>query len=155
MNVTGSFWGFSASRQDVITGSQEALNQNYGLLKQAPIINSGFNDPQYLFTIEPGDQFRFQDDETKVFNVVRAIAPESNPEGKVIVFLDKEIPASLNKDYFIIRRYVADGSFIIFDESKPSGDSGAAFIKPRYVTKGLNKDIDKFIQDLKSKNLLT
>jgi hypothetical protein len=155
LNITSSFWGFSASRQDVLTGSQDALNQNYGLLKQEAITDSGFNEPQYIFTIKPGDQFRFQDDESRVYNVVNTIPPESNPEGKIIVYLDNEIPAAIDKDYFLIRRYVEDGSFIIFDEKKPAGDSGAAFIKPKYVTKALEKDIDQFILDLKSKNLLT
>lgn len=153
--VSGSFWGYSGSRKDVLTGSQDPLNQNYNFFTQKQIAGSGFRNNSYIFTILPGDQFRFEDDESKVFNVTRVIDPNFNSEGKIIIFLDKEISTSINKDYFLIRRYVGDGSFIIFDENKPAGSSGPAFIKPKFTTSEMDKDIDFFIQDLKSKNLLT
>lgn len=155
LNITGSFWGYSASRLDVITGSQDLLNESYNFLKQEPIDGSGFNDPQFIFTVQLGDQFRFQDDESKVYNVIGVTPPDQEPEGKLKITLDREISSTIDKDYFLLRRYVADGSFIIFDENKPAGASGAAFIKPRFTTKALDKDIDQFIQELKSKNLLT
>tara|TARA_R110001599_G_scaffold231508_1_gene430732 strand:- start:77 stop:526 length:450 start_codon:yes stop_codon:yes gene_type:complete len=148
-------WEFSASRQDVLTSTNNTLNQSYNFLKQEPIPNSGFNNPQFLFTVEPGDQFRFQNDESKVYNIINVIAPDQEPEGKIKLFLDRDVSTSINKDYFLIRRFVDDGSYIIFDENKPAGASGAAFIKPRFTTDILNKDVDQFIQDLKSKNLLT
>lgn len=153
--ITGSMWEFSASRQDVLTSTNNTLNQSYNFLKQEPIPDSGFNNTQFLFTVEPGDQFRFQNDESKVYNVINVITPDQEPEGKIKVFLDRDVSTSVNKDYFLIRRFVKDGSYIIFDENKPAGASGAAFIKPRFTTDILNKDVDQFIQDLKSKNLLT
>ncbi len=153
--ITGSMWEFSASRQDVLTSTNNTLNRSYNFLKQEPIPNSGFNNPQFLFTVEPGDQFRFQNDESKVYNIINVIAPDQEPEGKIKLFLDRDVSTSINKDYFLIRRFVDDGSYIIFDENKPAGASGAAFIKPRFTTDILNKDVDQFIQDLKSKNLLT
>jgi len=153
--ITGSMWEFSSSRQDVLTSTNNTLNQSYNFLKQEPIPDSGFNNTQFLFTVEPGDQFRFQNDESKVYNVINVITPDQEPEGKIKVFLDRDVSTSVNKDYFLIRRFVEDGSYIIFDENKPAGASGAAFIKPRFTTDILNKDVDQFIQDLKSKNLLT
>ena len=155
LNITGSFWGYSGSSLNVISSSQSPLSQNYNFLKQKSIPNSGFNQSQLLFTIEPGDQFRFQDNEERVFNVVSVSTPDQNPEGKIFVTLDRNVSTLINKDYFLIRRFVDDGSYIIFDEDKPAGASGAAFIKPRFTTDILNKDVDQFIQDLKSKNLLT
>lgn len=153
--ITGPMWEFSASRQDVLTSTNNTLNRSYNFLKQEPIPNSGFNNTQFIFTVEPGDQFRFQNDESKVYNVINVIAPDQEPEGKIKLFLDRNVSTAINKDYFLIRRFVDDGSYIIFDENKPAGASGAAFIKPRFTTNILNKDVDQFIQDLKSKNLLT
>ena len=153
--ITGSMWEFSASRQDVLISENNNLNSSYDFLKQQKITDSGFNETSFLFTIEPGDQFRFQDDESKVYEVIRTTPPSLDPNGNTIVFLNKEVSTSVDKNYFLIRRFVEDGSYIIFDENKPAGASGAAFIKPRFTTKALDKDIDQFIQDLKSKNLLT
>jgi hypothetical protein len=153
--ITGSMWEFSASRQDVLISTNTSLNSSYNFLKQQKSTDSGFNETSFLFTIEPGDQFRFQDDESKVYDVIRTTSPNSDPNGSTVVFLNKEVSTSVNKDYFLIRRFVEDGSYIIFDENKPAGNSGAAFIKPRFTTDILDKDVDQFIQDLKSKNLLT
>ena len=147
--ITGSMWEFSASRQDVLISTNTSLNSSYNFLKQQKSTDSGFNETSFLFTIEPGDQFRFQDDESKVYDVIRTTSPNSDPNGSTVVFLNKEVSTSVNKDYFLIRRFVADGSYIIFDENKPSGASGAAFIKPRFTTEALDKDVDQFIQDLK------
>ena len=148
-------WTFSGSSNNVLLGRTGAFSEMYDFLQQRTIEGSGFNTVQNIWKILPGDQFRFQDDESKVYNVIDVVDPKSNDLGQIIVTLDRGVSAVIDKDYFLIRRFVEDGSFIIFDENKPTGTSGAAFIKPRFVTDILNKDVDQFIQDLKSKNLLT
>jgi hypothetical protein len=162
-NFTSSFWGHSGSRLDVITSSNATLNENYGFLTQQPFTASNaskFISSSLVWTIEPGDEFRFKNDESKVYTVINVIPPYEEPEGKIKVFLNRNVKSSIlpttpsSANSFLIRRYVEDGSFIIFDENKPPGSSGAAFIKPEFTTEILNKDVDEFIQELKSKNLL-
>tara|TARA_Y100000385_G_scaffold272168_1_gene312782 strand:- start:1125 stop:7223 length:6099 start_codon:yes stop_codon:yes gene_type:complete len=155
IDINDTIWGYSSSRLDVITGSNDQLNTFYNFLVQEPLIGSGFPSTSLIFTIEPGDQFRFQDDEFKVYNVIRVIPPSEDPEGKIIVYLDKEISPSINKDYFLIRRYVKDGSFLIFDSNKPTGSSGPAVIKPQYVTKPLEKSSESFVLLLAERGLIT
>ncbi len=148
-------WAFSGSSNNVLLGRTGNFSEMYDFLQQRTIEGSGFNPVQNIWKILPGDQFRFQNDESKVYNVINVVDPNSNDLGQIIITLDRGVSAAINKDYFLIRRYVEDGSFIIFDQSKPGGASGNAFIRPRFTTEALNKDIDQFIQDLKSKNLLT
>jgi hypothetical protein len=157
IDVGDPIWGYYSSSLDlsILSGSQANLNNNYGFLTQDPMEGSGFNSPYIKFTIEPGDEFRFEDDESKVFMVNDVIPPKDNPSGKIIVYLDKPVAASINKNYFLIRRYIPDGSFIIFESEKPSGESGPSFIKPEYITNKLKDNLGDYITDLKSKNLLT
>ncbi len=88
--------------------------------------------------------------------VQSVVAPNVHPSGTLEVQLDKLIPtSSINLDHFLIRRYVEDGSIILFDSDKPAGSSGPSIIKPQYVTETLTKGIDEFITDLTDKGLIT
>ena len=95
-------------------------------------------------------QFALADDE-----IDYTLYNTSHPSGTLEVQLDKQIPtASINLDHFVIRRYVPDGSFILFNESKPSGNTGPSLIKPQFVTQTLTKGVDEYIVDLTSKGLI-
>tara|TARA_Y100000114_G_C11753118_1_gene325461 strand:- start:71 stop:2440 length:2370 start_codon:yes stop_codon:yes gene_type:complete len=152
-----SIWGYaSTSDFSVITASQAALNNSYGIYKQVDIPNSGFKNISETWSVKPGDEFRFEDREDRVFMVQSVVSPNSHPSGTLEVQLDKPIPtASINLDHFLIRRYVPDGSFILFNESKPSGNTGPSLIKPQFVTQTLTKGVDEYIVDLTSKGLIS
>ena len=157
--ISGNIWGISGSSpSSTISSSNNNLLLSYGILKQDFITGSGMDETQQVFTVQPGDQFKFQDDESKVYEVASVIEPSQDPNGNLTVNFSKILPpsAAINLNYFLIRRFVPDGASIIFDELKPGiNPSGPAFIKPRFTSEALDKDIDQFIQDLKSKNLLT
>tara|TARA_R110001583_G_scaffold2725_23_gene19186 strand:+ start:757 stop:3222 length:2466 start_codon:yes stop_codon:yes gene_type:complete len=152
-----SIWGYpSTSDFSVITASQAGLNNSYGIYSQTDIPNSGFKTISEKWSLKSGDEFRFEDREDRVFMVQSVVPPSSHPSGTLEVQLDKPIPtASINLDHFLIRRYVEDGSIILFDGSKPAGSSGPSIIKPQYVTQTLTKGVDEYILDLTDKGLIT
>ena len=155
--ISGSIWALSGSSPtSTILSSNNNLLLSYGILKQSLITGSGMDETQQVFTVQPGDQFKFQDDESKVYKVASVIEPNQDINGNLTVNFTRTISPAINLDYFLIRRFASDGASIIFDEIKPGiNPSGPAFIKPKFTSKALDKDIDQFIQDLKSKNLLT
>ena len=152
-----SIWGYpSPSDFSVITASQAGLNNSYGIYSQTDITNSGFKNISEKWSLKPGDEFRFEDREDRVFMVQSVVDPNTHPSGTLEVQLDSQIQtASINLDHFLIRRYVEDGSIILFDGSKPAGSSGPSIIKPQYVTKTLTKGVDEYIVDLTDKGLIT
>jgi hypothetical protein len=153
---TDTIWGYPSSTDfSIITGSQAGINNSYGFYQQEDIPNSGFKTISEKWSLKPGDEFRFEDREDRVFMVQSVVPPSSHPSGTLEVQLDKPIPtASVNLDHFLIRRYVEDGSIILFDGSKPAGSTGPSLIKPQYVTQTLTKGVDEYILDLTNKGLI-
>ena len=153
---TDLVWGYPSTDLSVITCSSNVLNRSYEKVSQVQIPDSGFSKTSLVFSVIPGDEFRFEDIETNVYEVQSVIPPYDHPSGTLeIKFQDPIASASINLDHFLHRRYVEDGSFIIFDSSKPAGSSGTSIIKPQFVTTPLQKDAESFTLLLSERGLIT
>ena len=157
---TSDIWGFpDRSNTSLITASinsSSSLNEAYGRYFQKPIPNSLFKETTNIWELKVGDEFRFEDMENRSYMVQSFITPSNHPSGTLEVQLDGYIPtASVNLDHFLIRRYVEDASSILIKGSMPNGEeSGEAFIRPEYITKPIDENIDESIESLTSKGLL-
>jgi hypothetical protein len=173
--ATGSVWNYPTSSTYNQASSSNAgiifmpltssiLNVYYDVegVRQQDITGSGFNPIDTDWSVQIGDEFRFEGREDRTFMVNKVFPPTlSSPErisntGSLEVHLDSSIPsASINLDHFLIRRYTDDASFISFEGFKPSNSTGPYIIKPEFVVPELDKDIDSFILDLTQKGLIT
>ena len=170
---TGSYNGVlyneeSSSTQGIIyapnpTPNGSTINNYYNSgVKQETIPSSGFFPTILDWSLEIGDEFRFNDREDRVWIVKEIFEPQissSNklsPSGSLEVHLTEGIiSGSINLNHFFIRRFVEDGSFIYFKVNKPSGASGASIIKPQYVTTPLEKDSESLTILLAERGLIT
>ena len=122
------------------------------------ISGSGFDPIALPWSIEYGDEFRFEGWENRVFQVgkVDIISSSLIPGSPILaVELNQPIPSSsLNLNQFLIRRYIDDASQTIIKGFKPANSTGPYIIKPEYVVPELNKSIDEFILDLTQKGLI-
>ena len=147
-----------------ILSSQPTLVNFYGggNAKQQPIGESGFFNFEKSWELLPGDEFRFEAREDKVYTVKEAYVSSS----RLFVEVDKPLPisgsvtvpnigvsGSINYSKFLIRRYVDDHSGLILEGNKPSGD-GPYIIKPQYTNQELNENLPTYIEDLKEKGLI-
>jgi len=128
---------------------------------QQDIPGSGFNLITFPWSVEIGDEFRFEGNETNTYMVKKVYPPSlSSPErisstGSLEVHLDGVLPSSsINLDHFLIRRYTDDASRIIFEGFKPPGSEGPYILTPEYASDKLNKSVDEYISDLTQKGLL-
>jgi hypothetical protein len=71
------------------------------------------------FNIQVGDEIRFENRESAFFTVTEVVAPQDTANFKLRLTLDREISPSINKDFFLIRRYVRDTSIIIINTEFP------------------------------------
>ena len=119
---------------------------------QENIPGSGFNQIQLPWSLEIGDEFRFEGREDRVL-MVKDIHISSST---LLVELNQPIfpSGSMNLDHFLIRRYVDDATTTIIEGFKPDGSSAPYIVKPQYVVPELDRDIDSFILDLTQKGLL-
>jgi len=128
------------------------LNNYYGQ-KQKSIEKSGFNLINTDFEPQPNDEIRFEGLESLSFQI-----SEVTQSGlQLQLNLYEDIPANVNLNYFLLRRYVKDPSSIIIDTNFPlpdrsgsSNNTGNGILKPQYVT----TEVNTIIQNTLTQNLI-
>jgi hypothetical protein len=151
--------GFTGRNIIYTTASALVTYYNNPTVFQEDIVGSGFNPIVLPWSIQYGDEFRFEGNENRVFTVSKAaIVNNGGIAGSPIlaVELDKPIPTSgsVNFDKFLIRRYVDDPSQVLIEGFKPNNSTGPYILRPEYVTPELDRGIDDFILILKEKGLI-
>jgi len=165
-----SIWGYanSGSYPYIITSSNQTLVELYDSnVKQADITGSGFNPITLPWSIQYGDEFRFEGREDFTYVVGKIFSSADSGSGRIFqtgsieIHFDRNLPISasssaFNLDHFLIRRYVDDPSQIIFEGFRPTnGESPNSFIiTPEYVIPKLNKNTDEFVKLLTEKGLI-
>ncbi len=104
----------------------------------------------------PGDEFRFENNEDYSYKIVNV---DYTPSTSLIVTLDKEVDASINTNFFLIRRLAYNPGFVILNEQKPYGfpvsaSSSPGIVTPQYRVDALRKNPDDIITSLIEKNLI-
>jgi hypothetical protein len=147
----------------LVMSSSLALINYYGnpTVFQQDIAGSGFNPIVTPWSIEYGDEFRFEGREDRIYEVKQAAIVNLNILSSQIPFLvvefNQPVPTSgsVNFNQFLIRRYVDDASQIIMEGFKPINSSGPYIVRPEFTTPELNKSVDQIILDLTQKGLIT
>jgi hypothetical protein len=147
----------------LVMSSSLALINYYGspTVFQQDIAGSGFNPIVTPWSIEYGDEFRFEGREDRIYEVKQATVVNLNILSSQIPFLvvefNQPVPTSgsVNFNQFLIRRYVDDASQIIMEGFKPINSSGPYIVRPEFTTPELNKSVDQIILDLTQKGLIT
>lgn len=150
-----------------LTSSAE-FYQYYGSdYYQETVSGWGFDEITNPMVIEPGDEFRFMGVEKYVFTVdeVEEDTSGNSGAGSIKVKFNKHLPisqsyqvsgtnATLQWDWFVVRRYIDDASYVIFEAIKPSGASGTSLVSPQFKVSELDKNIDEIVLDLTDKGLI-
>ena len=151
------FWTTGSSANILLASTASDGLNNYRNQKQKDIENSGFIPISLDFEPQVYDEIRFEGLEQLSF----AITAVTSSNNQMILNLDQEIPNGVNLDYFLLRRYVEDPSSIILDVNFPLTDNsgsinsaGNGILKPQYITKELESNIDTIVQNLKNQNLI-
>ena len=161
INVTNLWRTGSSSEPNIIytTSSQLIQYVNSSNIYQQDIIGSGFFPITLPVTIQRGDEFRFEGDETKTFMVsdieIFSASVYLPNDPALVVTLNNTISGSnININQFLLRRYVDNASTLILDGLKPSGFQPPYLVKPEYVSNKMKENIGKYIEDFTNKGLL-
>ena len=81
------------------------------------------------WNLEVGDEIRFENDEASAYTIERIIPPAEavggnftgEAVGKLQIYLDRDVPASTNTDFFMIRRYIPSPTVVYIDKLFPYG----------------------------------
>jgi hypothetical protein len=158
ISTTGLFFTSSMTGfENWLYSTSSALIQYYGNQEthQKDIDGSGFNPVTLPFTIEIGDEFRFEGDESKTFMVQEASLITGLFATYLKIIFNRPIAGSgINVNEFVLRRYVDSAGSFIFNGSVPSGIASPYLIKPEYISDKMEQNIGKYIADLTNKGLL-
>jgi len=150
------FFTSSISSSNVLTGSYSMslmYNPTNPLTQQNNTLqfsSSGYS-PFLPFAIQPGDQMRFEGDETQVYNIISA-TPQIG-FASMSILLDGNVTAGTNLNSFLIRRFQPNPNFITIDSNLNTYTGGGGFILPKFITNEMQESFDKNVISLKERGL--
>lgn len=160
-----TIWNYpdNINNLNVISCSNDTLTQQFDskFIKQKDTPGSGFNTVSLPWSVRVGDEFRFEGREDRAYMVTKVYEPGNSstdriaPSASLEIHFDNNLPSqSINLDRFVVRRYINDAEYGLMEGFKPVGSQGPYIIRPEFITKKLDDNIDKYVRDLTEKGLL-
>jgi hypothetical protein len=114
----------------------------------------GFNTVTLPFTVQPGDEIKFNNDEARTFLVTAVQEPTQNPEQLLYITLNAKPNKAVNKDFFAIRRYVPTSNMILMKTDRVRGTQNTGILFPEYPSPRLKANYENIISNLKNKGII-
>jgi len=146
--VKTGIWTTGSATGNSVTSSAQ-LASVYGTRVQETSVGSAFEDASLPFTVEIGDEFRFDGKESETFTVTNV-----TKSGKVFVTFDRNVDTNVNIENFILRRYVGDSKSIILNTIKPSGATTGGIIRPKEMKDEADTVISRIVTDLRRTGII-
>ena len=127
-----------------------ALGPVYGQ-KQEDITGSGFFGITNDFLLQVGDEFRFQGTETQTYKIIEVDEATTPPTFVVDRYVNL---TNTEMDWFLVRRYVDNPANIILEVDKPAGGTSPGILKPQYLSKDAEDNIDTILEQLRRDSLI-
>jgi len=127
-----------------------ALGPVYGQ-KQEDISGSGFFGITNNFTLQVGDEFRFRGTETQTYKIIEVDETTTPPTFVVDRYVNL---TNTEMDWFLVRRYVDNPANIILEVDKPAGGTSPGILKPQYLSKDAEDNIDTILENLRRDSLI-
>ena len=148
------FWQFSGSDHDFIQMASLNFNEAYGsgfYQGDLPYIpgtsqyfpgnvepkTTAFDPIENPIEFQENDEIRFGNNENFTYRILEVFTPGEN-NGKVKLRLDKEIDTQINKDFFLIRRKIANPNSLYLNTAFPYGKLASGSISQVIVNTGSN-----------------
>ena len=94
------------------------------------------------WSLQVNDEIRFENNEAQTYKIVGITTPAQADDGLLTITLDREVDTSVQKDFFLIRRYQYSPNTLISDNLFPYG---ALKTVKKEVTNQLTTGLSKFI----------
>ena len=124
--------------------------------RQQDIEGSGFFGITNDFVLEVGDEIRFQGTETQTYKIT-AIDVATNPSyaGALVYTVDRNLTlTNTEMNWFLVRRYIDNPANIILEVDKPAGGTSPGILKPQYLSKNAEDNIDTILENLRRDSLI-
>lgn len=155
-NGQGFFFATASAATNTVLTASLSLSSKYEnlFLGLSGSSTTGFNAVTLPFTVQPGDEIKFNNDERRSFMVVDVETPTENAEQTLYITLDKKPNKAANKDFFAIRRYVDSSNIVLMRIDRVAGTQNAGVLFPKYPSDTLKANYTKILSDLVNKGIL-
>ena len=86
-------------------------------------VKTKIGKPYSVLILEEGDEIRFGNNENYSYKIKTVYSPQDNIEGdglgRIKIELDRPVPETVNKDFFLIRRYLESPNSLILEMPYP------------------------------------
>ena len=157
INIPISSSYFTTSSANTLVSSysmSQIYNENYPykqILKDQLLGSSGYVS-FVPFQISPGDQIRFESDESQTYNIVRA--SRQGFFSNMSITLDRNVESGTNVSSFLIRKYNPHPMWVTIDSDLEGYNNGGGFILPQHANNALMNNFNKNIELLKTNGLI-
>jgi len=139
-------------------------------------ISTKIGKPYSTLVLEEGDEIRFGNNENYSYKIKTVFAPQDNIEGdnvgRIKIELDRPVPQTVNKDFFLIRRYLDSPNSLILSmpypysstlsgsginditKFKPETFTSPGILFPEYPMPDIENSASILINDLISKGVI-
>jgi len=157
-NGQGFFFTTGSAATNTTLTASISLSSKYDNLylgiRNVSALNQGFNTVTLPFTVQPGDEIKFNNDEARTFLVTAVQKPSQNTEQLLYITLNSKPNKAANKDFFAIRRYVTSSNMILMKTDRVRGTQNNGILFPKYPSAKLRVNYERIISDLKNKGIL-
>ena len=94
------------------------------------------------WSLQVNDEIRFENNEAQTYKIINIVTPSQAGDGFLTLTLDRDVDLSVQKDFFLIRRYQFSPNTLISDNLFPYG--GLKTVK-KEVTNQLTTGLTKFL----------
>ena len=81
------------------------------------------------WSLQINDEIRFENNEAQTYKIIDIVTPSQALDGFLTITLDRDVDLSVQKDFFLIRRYQFSPNTLISDNLFPYG--GLKTVKKR------------------------
>ena len=124
--------------------------------KQKDISGSGFFGIVNDFEIQVGDEIRFQGTETQTYTITSVdVATNILYPGALVYTVDRILTlTNTEMNWFLVRRYIDNPANIILEVDKPAGGTSPGILKPQYLSRNAEDNIDTILENLRRDALI-
>ena len=79
--------------------------------------------------------------QSKTYFIYRVDEPGSQQDGRLKLYIQPSLQQNVNANSVLIRRYVKDPNYILFEGVKPSGGTPGGLIHPEFITERMRKNL--------------
>ena len=199
--AVGPFWRKVPGKSDMLYMSSSILNFAYGTFDEngkntngqyyvqaklpykgdSNVVFPSTQEPDFIdfdavqdpWSLEIGDEIRFENNENKVFTITsldgrQAIknpgdVTSENISEKLQVVVTPQLPSTFNGDFFVVRRYKENKNFVILNQQTPYGfpitgslepSSAPGILLPEHRIEKYDRNPDEVLKELIEKRII-